>query len=68
VKTLKKAVRFSVILIVLFALFATPLLVMGVQGSVTIGDQQVDFNFGVAQPEAEASLQYVCCGGGGGDW
>jgi hypothetical protein len=65
-KTLKEAIRISVIFIVLLALIASPLLVMGVQGSVTIGDQQVDFNFGVAQPESDASLHYVCCGSG--DW
>jgi hypothetical protein len=64
--TLKEAIRISMIFIVLIALIATPLLVMGVQGSVTIGDQLIDFNFGVVQPEADASLHYVCCGSG--DW
>ena len=64
--TLKEAIRISMIFIVLIALIATPLLVMGVHGSVTIGDQLIDFNFGVVQPAADASLHFVCCGGG--DW
>lgn len=66
-KTLKKTFCISMIFIVLFALIATPLIAMGVQGSITIGDQQIDFNFGAIQPEADAAVYYVCCGTGGGD-
>jgi hypothetical protein len=66
-KTLKKAFRISMVFIVLFALIASPLLVMGVQGSITIGGQQIYFTFGAAQPVAHSPLLYGCCGSGGGD-
>jgi hypothetical protein len=65
-KTLKKACRISMVFIVLFALIASPLLVMGVQGSITIGGQQIDFTFGSAQPAAHFPLFYGCCGSNGG--
>jgi hypothetical protein len=66
-KTLKIAFRISMILIVLFALTASPLLGMGVQGSITIGDQQIYLNFGSAQSGTHSPVFYGCCGSGGGD-
>jgi hypothetical protein len=65
-KTLKKAFRISMILIVVFALIATPLLVMGIQGSIAIGKQQINFTFGSVQLVADSSLYYGCCGSGNG--
>ena len=66
-KTLKNAFQISMIFIVLFALIATPLLVMGTQGSITIGEQQIEFTFGSAQSGADTLLFYGCCGSGNGD-
>ncbi|MGD8455291.1 MAG: hypothetical protein PVF83_02815 [Anaerolineales bacterium] len=65
-KALKKAFRISMIFIVLFALIAAPLLVMGFQGSITVGKQQIDLNFGSVQPAADSPLFYGCCGSGNG--
>jgi hypothetical protein len=65
-KTLKKAFRISMVFIVLFAFIASPLLVMGVQGSIAIGNLQPDLIFGSVQPATHSPLFYGCCGSGGG--
>jgi len=54
------------IFIVLFILITAPLLVMGTQGSITIGEQQIDFTVKAAQFDADSSLHYGCCGSGNG--
>ena len=65
-KTLKKAFQISMIIIVLFAFIAAPLMVMGVQGSITFGEKQIDFTFGIAQPVADSLYLNGCCGSGTG--
>jgi hypothetical protein len=65
-KTLKKAFQISMILIVLLAFVAAPLMVVGVQGSITIGEKQIDFTFGIAHPVADSFYLNGCCGSGTG--
>jgi len=65
-KTLNKAIRIVLAITVAFALILTPMMIIGMQVSVTLCNQNFDLQVGLGQSASSASPQIACCGSGNG--